>query len=227
MMLVNPFRFGVGPVMDGLVLWLDASQIVGLNDGDPVSTWPDSSGNGNDATQATASKKPTYETGVQNGLPVVRLDGVDDFLRTASFTAIPQPLTYFVVLNSVNGNSGQVVFDGVVSSPRCLLGIFPINTWDMYSNGADTVAGVVSSGSFNLLTALFSGSSSTLTINSGIPVTVNPGTDGTTGVSVGVRFSDTQNWGGDVGELLFYNRALSTAEREANEAYLRNKWGTP
>jgi len=67
----------------GLKLWLDASQIAGLNDGDAVGTWSDLSGNGNDATQATASNKPTFQTNELNGLPSIQFDGVDDFLSNS------------------------------------------------------------------------------------------------------------------------------------------------
>jgi hypothetical protein len=53
-------------------LWLDASQIAGLADGDPVVSWNDLSGNAYHAAQATASKQPTYKTSIVNSLSVVR-----------------------------------------------------------------------------------------------------------------------------------------------------------
>jgi hypothetical protein len=31
----------------------------------------------------------------------------------------------------------------------------------------------------------------------------------------------------NIGEILFYNSALSTTDRQAVELYLKNKWGTP
>src|SRR5262245_37132262 len=71
--------------VSGLVVWLRADAL-GLNDGDPVGTWTDGSGNGRDLTQATAAKKPTYKTNIVNGKPVVRFDGVDDRLKAAGFT---------------------------------------------------------------------------------------------------------------------------------------------
>lgn len=61
----------------GLALWLDAAQIVGLSDGDPVALWPDASPNGFDGAQAVAVNQPVYKTAIQNGLPVVRFDGAD------------------------------------------------------------------------------------------------------------------------------------------------------
>lgn len=70
-----------------LQAWLKADAITGLSDGDPVGTWSDSSGNGNDATQSTSSFKPTYKTGIYSGstLPTVRFDGTDDLLDWGTF----------------------------------------------------------------------------------------------------------------------------------------------
>lgn len=65
-------------------LWLKADAITGLADGDPVATWPDSSGNGNHATQGTAGSRPLYKVNVVNGLPAVLFDGSDDYLATST-----------------------------------------------------------------------------------------------------------------------------------------------
>ncbi len=61
----------------GCELWLDASQLA-LADDAAVTTWPDLSGNGYDATQATAENKPICKTAVLNGLRVVRFAGSPD-----------------------------------------------------------------------------------------------------------------------------------------------------
>ena len=55
----------------GLLLWLKAGAITGVNNGGVVSTWPDSSGSGNNATQTTTGIQPTYATGELNGQPAV------------------------------------------------------------------------------------------------------------------------------------------------------------
>lgn len=57
----------------GLALWFDASQLEGLDNDDPVSTWPDLSGNGRDA-EAGMGEEPIYKTNVQNGLPALAFD---------------------------------------------------------------------------------------------------------------------------------------------------------
>lgn len=62
-------------------LWLRADALTGLEDEDVVDTWPDSSGNGNDATQGTFVKMPLFHPGE------AAFDGIDDFLQTGSLTA--------------------------------------------------------------------------------------------------------------------------------------------
>ena len=118
----------------GLQLWLDASQIVGLNDGDAVATWSDLSGNGLNFTQATASKRPLYKTGAQNGLPGVLADGVDDIMESAVvdwsahdkctvFLAMKNPVAavelFFERSPNLNVNPGgfSIVTDATVLQP--------------------------------------------------------------------------------------------------------------
>jgi len=60
-----------GGVGDGLVAWFDASQLTGLNDGDSVTAWTDSSGNAHTATRTGGTL--SYATNQVNGtLPVVQ-----------------------------------------------------------------------------------------------------------------------------------------------------------
>src|SRR5215831_11869900 len=57
-----------------------AADLMTASDGAAVGTWPDQSGNGIDATQATSGNKPIYKVNIINGLPALLFDGVDDFL---------------------------------------------------------------------------------------------------------------------------------------------------
>lgn len=69
--------------LDGLVLHLDAGQIAGLQDADPVESWMDLSGNGNDANQIMLpSSQPIYVASTSEAQrPAVRFDGNDDYLQ--------------------------------------------------------------------------------------------------------------------------------------------------
>lgn len=67
-----------GPLsIPNLKLWLKADALA-LSDGDPVSSWTDSSGLANHATQASGTLQPLFKTAIVNGKPVIRFDGSND-----------------------------------------------------------------------------------------------------------------------------------------------------
>lgn len=57
-----------------LVGWYQADVITGLSDGAAVTSWSDSSGQGNTLTQSSSGAQPSYETNELNSLPIVRFD---------------------------------------------------------------------------------------------------------------------------------------------------------
>ncbi|HXF62307.1 MAG TPA: hypothetical protein VNK95_11865 [Caldilineaceae bacterium] len=67
-------------------VWFRAEDITGVVDGGPVASWPAapaSTQSGVSAAQLVASQRPTYVANQLNGYPVVRFDGVDDWLNTS------------------------------------------------------------------------------------------------------------------------------------------------
>ena len=63
--------------LSGLKLWLAADRIAGLSDGDPVTTWSDLSGQGNNATQGTGAAKPPPNSNVKAHYVGKLLSGAD------------------------------------------------------------------------------------------------------------------------------------------------------
>src|SRR6056297_2744156 len=90
---------GVGNDTTNL-LWLRADAISGYNNGDPLDTWIDTSGNQNHGEQ-TGTARPTYETNIINGLPAIYFDGVDDYIDTL-FTIPSRNMTVFTVFYHVH-----------------------------------------------------------------------------------------------------------------------------
>lgn len=92
--------------------WFRGDAITGLADTNPVSSWIDSSGNGNHAVQATGLDQPLYRTNIVNGLPVVRFDGVSDFLESP-YSASDDPntihQTIFTVFRTNNAGTIQMI----------------------------------------------------------------------------------------------------------------------
>lgn len=66
--------------LSGLQWWLEADRLAGA-DGASVTSWTDLSGAGNHFVTGTS---PTKETNEINGLPVVRFNGVDDYLKATN-----------------------------------------------------------------------------------------------------------------------------------------------
>jgi hypothetical protein len=96
--------------------WYKADAITGLSDGDPVSTWSDSSGGGYDLTQ-TSTARPLYQTNTLNGLPVVEFDGSNDTLDASTAAD-------WKFLHDSTGSSAFVVVKvGTSSDPNAAYGI--------------------------------------------------------------------------------------------------------
>lgn len=89
-----------------VALWLKAQCITGLNDGDSVGTWPDNSGNSNDASQATASQKPTWEKNEINGFPIVRFDGSNDCMSISWHGSLDVPQYTFMAIVKPTDQAG-------------------------------------------------------------------------------------------------------------------------
>lgn len=65
--------------ISGLKGWWKADAIVGLSDTNPITTWEDSSFSNADMVQSDSTYKPVYRTNIINGLPAVRFDSHQHF----------------------------------------------------------------------------------------------------------------------------------------------------
>jgi hypothetical protein len=256
---MNPFRRRIQTAMQsgggaaafsptdiaGLQLWLDASQIVGLNDGDPVATWSDLSGNANNATQATASNKPTYKTNQINSRPVVRFDGVDDFMTYANqlFT-FTGDATVFAVLKVASAPA--LYFPAIISDYTGLTTTCSICPQTYPNGGVEFCTDVASPGGVRanstdstatayLLTVAWqdwqnhkSNGQTTIRVN-GVAKTVAAYGSNPASFTGGSRFIGTLANGaygpadylnGDIAALLVYNARLSAGDIALVETYL-------
>jgi len=119
----------------GLVLWLEADhqtyQDTGFvtaadDDGEVVGGWQDRSSESDHLTQSTTAKKPLLKTSVVNGHPVLRSDGVDDWLSNlGGFTSLrnASEYTYLVVFQQTPSNAnlfdaGPNAGDRIIHSPN-------------------------------------------------------------------------------------------------------------
>ena len=222
--LVQPAS-GDLPVTNGLALWVDASQLTGLADGQRVDTWTDMSGASNDAIRGTESSTgfPHYVEDVVNGLPVVRFNSANnnpgDYFR---FSRISTIRTVFWVLKENAGLSNGHFLLGDDSSHHFSRGGASGNgpIWDVQfthpniTNGTTKLMGLVVDGTTTLIPAEQFQLISLVTVGD---VQANQVTQDRT-------FHGS--WQGDIAEIIVYTRPLQIDEVFLVETYLSRKyWG--
>jgi hypothetical protein len=209
----------------GLWLWLDAPQLRLTADA-AIATWNDLSGNGRNFVQATAARKPTYKTSIQNGLAIARFDG-GDMVASAAVQSLTQPCTMFFVASRTGNTSAYNILLTEATSEQIAAGFnTTANNWYIYTqpDAPDTQAAADSA--FHVLTAQFNGTSSLMRAD---------GTQVAKSMTDQDVSADTFNIGatnalgaplaGDIGEILIYEAALSAANIALVEDFLADKWG--
>ena len=215
--------------ISGLQLWLDSSDsgtlfqdsagiIPATKDGDPVGYWKDKSGNNRNFTQATAANRPALKTSIQNSKNIIRFDGINDFIQPSGYAIGAQPVTIFTVFKT-NGTGYHNIYDSSNSNPMMWI--------DNSGQIEFDITGYRSSSVLNTATLV-----SYVNASSGGIIAIN-GVTATSPYNVALSSSATtffnrgggQTYKGDFYEMLIYNSALSTAQRQQVETYLNQKWG--
>lgn len=226
--------------LSGLAAWFDATRSTfqertggsattpAAADNDPVGSWLDLSGNARHATGPADSKRPVLKLGVKNGRSVVRFDGTDDILSTATgFLDGAVDLTVFLVSRMRSaGVSGRTLADGTGGGSNWLLGTFGGNATSFYDGNFHESSGNAGSTNWFLNVARRDSTASNLFTNgaANTGATTTPGS-GPNGFAFGNRGDETEPRDADVAEVVAYSRALTTSERQAVESYLNSKWG--
>ncbi|MCU4742471.1 hypothetical protein OB955_12070 [Halobacteria archaeon AArc-m2/3/4] len=230
--------------LDGLVGWYDASALE-LGDGGDVETWPDESGAGNDAWQDEPEHRPSYlEDGFAGIGPSVRFDGETGYLwaplgddvlgdlESGELVALLDPSDtddishLWLASPDIDGATG-----GWLSSSHNTS--FTINDGEAaFALGKEggnedvIVGGSVEAGP-NLIGAHWDETETKLRVGGGevasgeYEASGDPDDRTVIGATAGGadRLLD-----GDIAELLYFDRELSTAERQRLESYLLAKW---
>lgn len=210
-----------------LILWLKADSVTLEND--KVAIWYDKSQNYFHAVQTNQNDRPTQVVNAYNNLPVVRFNGLNNYLITSFGVDMVQPNTYFVVW-SINGLTGgvQIPYTGLNTGKANAT--FWSNLNRIVVNGGIYINNVYSKlapFSFMINTTEFNGVATKIYENGLLKGVVNAGTNPVDGLSIG-GVLDFKYWlKGDIAELIMYNRLLSTTEREEVEQYLLNKYAPP
>ena len=143
---ISDLNWGAQPPTSGMVLWLKADAIKGLADGAAVTQWNDSSGNGRNFTQGTASKQPTYVASESDfgNKPAVRCDGNDKLELAFDAALNTNQFTVFAVAAvNTDTNNHEAILESRSDYDFTLTGISLTNTDATVTHAASPVALVV------------------------------------------------------------------------------------
>jgi hypothetical protein len=223
-------------------------------DGATVARWEDQSGNARHISQSVSGSRPILKTSVQNGRNILRFDGVADHLFTTSaFVYSLGSSTIFCVVSqtpssppsvnaslitersSTNSFPNYIVI-GNGASNATTLRIFmrdDANANILFSGSStlQTASGTAFNSSYQLVGTVDTGTNMALYINKSSSVNGNYTRSTLTMDRFAVGSSRTNTatsfFGCDLAEIIIYNSALSTNNRQLVENYLYSKWGIP
>ena len=216
-----------------LTAWYKADSISG-SDGDAVSSWSDSSGNGNDSTQASSARQPTLQTNELGGQPVVRFDGSNDILSDGDISDLDVgtgDIWLACLFKSTDDSGAQFFFEKGNTEFALMTTAAGVLQARLGSNSNIPLqsAGNWSRTEFVLVTASrVSGSCNGFVDGSSMTTTgtTNTGSiDNTNVFDIGAAAVGGQPMTGDIAEILVGGATLTTANREKIEGYLAWKYG--
>lgn len=224
----NPRRFAFGP--SGVWIRLDRSAVVVTG---AVASLNDLCGSNNHvATQATTTKRPTYQTtgSGPKGRPTMTFDGVDDLLQfTSNLTvggATAGPSTFFGVLNKITDTTPESTFF-VTREKGYLSRMASVNAFHAYLNlGVNsglpipTTLAIVEiiDRAANDVDFGVNGTLVNRNTGTGYPLRTNP-------AAIGGDWSGVQLCNSAYAELMFYGNALSKTGAGRIRRYLKSWHG--
>lgn len=236
---IDGFTIAGGPPTSSLQLWLKADAITGLSDGDQITTWADSSGNGRNGTGVvdTTNKPKWIATGGPNSTPRVLFAtnaGVGGYFTLPNFMTGYTQGHVFVVMRKTLKSSGVTslcgppigswgtnndeyfvfdtdskIYDGTASSARKTT----VDPGDVTTNAFVYEVRSASGAWSNWKDAVQLFSTGTNTVSYG------------TGPLVGYSPGNLKVYTGYVSEIIFYSVVLSSPDIFAIYAYLNTKYG--
>ena len=123
---------GVGNTLSN-GLWLKADDLT-LSNASLVTTWPDASGNNNDANATTGQQPLFSSTSSLNNMPTVRLDGINDqmVINNSPILDGSNGISFFAVIrpNNLNGTAKGILGKRITYSTSAQYAY----TWFFYNN---------------------------------------------------------------------------------------------
>lgn len=221
------------PKSAGASLALD-TRYINESDNTTIQTWPDRSGNGRDATQATSTNRATFRSAIQGGNGILRFDGNDRY--NASFVTGTEYSLYVVCKRTASNsnafsNTTLVVSAGVASntngSSRRYQLIYSDSSGGIFETTANATspAAIARNDNWNIhsISAPIGSGTMRYYLNGGSEATANVSalagvTTGTVRMTVGATsWNNDLYFNGDMGTVVTYEAAHSAAFRKRLE----------
>jgi len=252
----TPTVIPIDPNDPNLQIWYNATNTTNYNPTNPtnetfITSWVDQgTSNPHDAnTSGNTGVKPRYRTNIQNGLPALYFDGVNDLFTVNPLTTFHgiQQYTYFIVLKTDAPATNQVMTVMKTSSTEVKeLYLADISSnWNVGAAGGAATAPATVDTNFHVFTLYFDGTQTNANVNTQNALRMNFRIDGsaqtltftanvgsttnanTTYLYIGTDTSGNNDFDGYIGEIVIYNKLLTLSEIANVEGYLKGKWGTP
>lgn len=248
---LSPFSFFNPVSIPTCQLWLDAADTSTITaSGGAVSQWNDKSGNGKNATQATAGNRPTYT--IDSGYPSILFTRSSGQYMTGPSILTSTSYTIFIIYRTTDVASTQYVFfdykkDTAASNgqnfvqlvlasnlvqPFIYYGLTPSTTYKLNNTPATStnrvMVGMRDSPSNTTQNFYFNGSVQTTTwLNGGISNTTADDYGYTLGALRTTTVDTSNAFNGFINEVIVYLTELNDSQRQQVEGYLAWKWGIP
>jgi hypothetical protein len=195
-----------------------------------IATWKNKGSlTGGDATQATAGKRPLFQ--IVNGHGVCRVDGVDDFLQSGTWSSpLTQPtMVAIVAMNSTAGATQNLVIDGLSAHRIAIgdhLGALQLNAGGSFTAGNSAEVHQ----KYNLQIITFNGASTSADIDwcgiLGLAGT-DVGSQTCTGITIGADNAGGENYVGDIAAVVVWSGTLPSVQAVRDWASAKYGIGWP
>lgn len=229
----------VGPAANSLA-WYDFSNTTYLNlSSTSINSAIDRSGHGNNTGTQTTTKRPVYTTNQQNGLSVAVFTGssVQTLALPSALYTLPGAANEIYIIGKRNVEDASLqalsTFTKTGTTRQSIFYEATAGNVD-FRNDAGDIGTVSSTGNTNTNFQIFhayfipTNSVNIETNNTHLGSNTNGAahSDADAGF-IGSKGDASLYLTGGIGEIIYYNRTLSTAERSQTYTYLSNKWGIP
>jgi prepilin-type N-terminal cleavage/methylation domain-containing protein len=232
------------PTIANLSVWYESVLETSFNDSEEqdqasITVWYDVNPLTTNKANAIAlgtQFQPKFIENALNGLPAIRFDGSDDYLRSDNISIAGNQVTYFIVsarrsyviyASPFTTLSPSAPFDNTSEAHfRAFLEydniMYPFrNGWGAATTHPGNNVLFMSCGVFN--------GSVNINYYNGVATATAPSTGNfnVTTILLGSTWqasAPSNRWSGDIGEIIIYSRALKTDERQDVEKYLAKKW---